>query len=391
MESSPVLLEFFAGGGMARAGLGPRWTCAFANDFSSLKASTYRANWGDNHFFEGDIANVSADQLPGRADVSWASFPCQDLSLAGNYKGLGDEVSGAQTRSGTFWAFWRLMTKLRKEARPPKIIVLENVVGAISSREGRDFSEICRVLAEADYRFGAMVVDAKHFVPQSRPRLFFVAVASDLDVPVQLTRVGPTAMWHPPTLAAAELRLPNDVRSNWIWWGMPNPPTRDIGFADIIEDDPKGCRWHTQAETQQLLAMMTPLHLQKIEQAKLRGTLCVGGVYKRTRLDAEGRKRQRAEVRFDDIAGCLRTPAGGSSRQLIVVIKGESIRSRLLSPREAARLMGLSDDYHLPDRYNDAYQVAGDGVCVPVVRYISEMILEPILGLSKFNIEAVAA
>ena len=50
----------------------------------------------------------------------------------------------------------------------------------------------------------------------------------------------------------------------------------------------------------------------------------VGAVYRRTRPDENGIKRQRAEVRFDDVAGCLRTPAGGSSRQIILVVEGKT-------------------------------------------------------------------
>ena len=108
----------------------------------------------------------------------------------------------------------------------------------------------------------------------------------------------------------------------------------------------------------------------------------VGGIYRRTRPDGGGTKRQRAEVRFDGVAGCLRTPAGGSSRQTILVVEGRTVRSRLLSPREAARLMGLSDEYVLPARYNDAYHVCGDGVCVPVVRHIAAHVLEPLLNIN---------
>jgi DNA (cytosine-5)-methyltransferase 1 len=87
---------------------------------------------------------------------------------------------------------------------------------------------------------------------------------------------------------------------------------------------------------------------------------------------------QRAEVRFDDVAGCLRTPGGGSSRQTLLVVHGDFVRSRLLSPREAARLMGLPDTYKLPGRYNDAYHLAGDGLVVPAVSFLSEHLLEPL-------------
>jgi DNA (cytosine-5)-methyltransferase 1 len=221
--------------------------------------------------------------------------------------------------------------------------------------------------------------------------LFFVAVAKDVPVPTNMTRNEADELWHPTALCAAQARLRGKAKSQWIWWSMAKPPARNIGFADLIEEKPTHCRWHSKAETHRLLAMMNPLHLAKIDQARASGQRRVGGVYKRTRPDENGIKRQRAEIRFDDIAGCLRTPGGGSSRQAIVVVEGQSIRSRLLSPREAARLMGLDDDYILPDRYNDAYHVAGDGVCVPVVRHIAAQLLEPILAAADGNAEAIAA
>src|SRR6185503_19158368 len=101
----------------------------------------------------------------------------------------------------------------------------------------------------------------------------------------------------------------------------------------------------------------------------------VGTVYRRSRPNENGSNTQRAEIRFDQVSGCLRTPAGGSSRQTIVTVEGKRIRSRLLSPREAARLMGVPDDYPLPSNYNDAYHLFGDGVAVPVVRWLSRRLL----------------
>jgi DNA (cytosine-5)-methyltransferase 1 len=391
VNGEPTFYEFFAGGGMARAGLGKGWRCVFANDFHDMKARTYTANWGEDDFVGGDVGLVTTTQLPGRASLTWASFPCQDLSLAGNYRGLGEASSDVTTRSGTFWPFWNLMTQLCNEERAPRLIVLENVTGAITSREGRDFEAICNALSGAGYRYGAVVIDARHFVPQSRPRLFFVAVAEDVPIPAGLTRRQADELWHSPALCAAQARLRGKAKAQWQWWNMAKPPARNIGFSDLIEEKPAHCRWHSKTETERLLALMNPLHLAKIEQARASGERRVGGVYKRTRPDEHGIKRQRAEVRFDDVAGCLRTPAGGSSRQAIVVVEGRSTRSRLLSPREAARLMGLDDDYILPDRYNDAYHVAGDGVCVPVVRFIAEQLLEPILGVDAANVGSIAA
>ena len=383
--------EFFAGGGMARAGLGPSWLCRFANDFDPMKARTYRANWDAEHFVEGDVAKLFVGQLPDSPDLVWASFPCQDLSLAGNYKGLGDERAGHLTRSGTFWPFWSLIQQLKADGRGPRLIVLENVPGTITSRGGLDFASICKALVSEGYCLGAMIVDAKHFVPQSRPRLFFIAVANSHQIPAGMTRAAPKEIWHSEALRSAVERLPESVRENWVWWTMQEPPLRSTVLADLIEEFPDGCNWHTQTETAKLLAMMSPLHLAKIEKARSTGQRWVGSVYKRTRPDKNGARRQRAEIRFDDMAGCLRTPGGGSSRQTIMVIDESSTRSRLLSPREAARLMGLADDYTLPSRYNDAYHVAGDGVCVPVVRHLAHCLLEPILSAETCTRRALAA
>ncbi|MGT2515168.1 DNA cytosine methyltransferase [Sphingomonas panni] len=128
--------------------------------------------------------------------------------------------------------------------------------------------------------------------------------------------------------------------------------------------------------------MMSPINLAKVTAAKRAKRRMVGGVYKRTRLDERGVKVQRAEVRFDDVAGCLRTPAGGSSRQTILVIDGPIVRSRLISARETARLMGLPDEYKLPKNYNEAYHLTGDGVAAPVVRHLAAHLFEPLLGVA---------
>lgn len=383
--------EFFAGGGMARAGLGHGWRCTFANDFDPMKSCTYQANWGSEHFVEGDVALVSAEALPGIADLVWASFPCQDLSLAGKYRGLGDKFDENLTRSGTFWPFWSIIQGLSRQGRKPRLIVLENVQGTITSRGGKDFAAICDALAEEGYRFGAMIIDAKHFLPQSRPRLFFVAVAEETQLELVGKSSQPNEMLHSDALRLAVQSLPPSVFDKWIWWTMPMPTKRTSKLGDLVEEDPQGCSWHTSAETSKLLAMMTPLHRNKIDRARASGKRLVGSIYKRTRLDEHGVKRQRAEVRFDDIAGCLRTPGGGSSRQTVIVIEGQSTRSRLISPREAARLMGLPDGYHLPERYNDAYKVAGDGVCVPVVRHLAAHLLEPILNSGTCTNRSLAA
>ena len=377
--------EFFAGGGMARAGLGAEWRCLFANDFDGKKAASYTANWGAEHLLVCDVATLTAADLPGRADLAWASFPCQDLSLAGNGAGL------AGGRSGSFWPFWGLMRQLVKERRVPRLVVLENVCGLLSSHGGKDFAALGNALAGDGWRFGAVVVNASHFLPQSRPRLFIIAARDNVPIPRAVEAGKPETCWHPAALVKAYDALSPKARRAWVWWRLPKPKPRRSTLADFIEEKPQGVTWHTKAETERLLGMMSALNLAKVDAAKKMRCRQVGTIYKRTRADvAGGPRKQRAEVRFDGVAGCLRTPVGGASRQTIMVVDGSRVRSRLLSPREAARLMGLPDSYKLPENYNEAYFLAGDGVAVPAVRFLAQHILEPILA-ADFLLEKEAA
>jgi DNA (cytosine-5)-methyltransferase 1 len=267
------------------------------------------------------------------------------------------------------------MRELARERRAPSLIVLENVYGALTSHEGRDFDAIATALAEGGYLFGAMVIDAIHFLPQSRPRLFIVGVRGDLNIPEAVHAWTANPAWHPDAVIRAHNRLPLDPQSRWRWWNLPAPETRVGALDDLIETEPVGLNWHSVEETAKLLASMSDLNRRKVVEARASGRRRVGAIYRRTRQGAV-----RAEARFDGVSGCLRTPSGGSSRQTILVVDGGEVRSRLLSPREAARLMGLPDAYRLPVRYNDAYHLAGDGVAVPVVRHLAAHLLEPVLA-----------
>lgn len=367
--------EFFAGGGMARLGLGAAWTCLFSNDFDAKKVASYRENFAPaNEMHHGDVALVKPTQLPNHATLAWASFPCQDLSLAGNGKGLAGD------RSGVFWAFWKLMQELGKEGRRPPILALENVSGLITSHGGQDLTNLITALSAEGYRVGAVALDGALFVAQSRPRVFLVAVARGVSMPKGVLAKVPNPTWHPQSLQDVVENLTPEVRKDWLWWKLPLPKEEAPHLLDIIEREPQGVKWHTADETKKLLSMMTPGNLAKVTEAKKAGTMQVGTIYKRTRLNI-----QRAEIRFDGVSGCLRTPSGGSSRQLVMVVEGNKVRSRLISPRETARLMGLPETYALPERYNDTYHLTGDGLVVPAVSWIEQHIIRPVaLSAQKF-------
>ena len=328
MEST--FYEFFAGGGMARLGLGSLWSCEFANDISPLKANAYRANFADpdGTFTLCDINDLRVSQLPSRADLIWASFPCQDVSLAGEGKGLDG------LRSGLIWKLLDICTQLKKDARAPKIIALENVPGLLNSNKGKDFYDILEGLRKAGYVFGVLTMDAAHFLPQSRPRVFIVAVdEKQIDVRKDLFARLPkqNSPWISERLALLWKASPELIRDHWIWWNVPSVGARTTTLVDIVDESADN--WDSREYTKGLVKLMAPLHKLKVERARSIGSRVVGTLYRRTRVH-DGIRAQKVEVRFDGISGCLRTPSGGSSRQRILVVQNNDIRSRLMTSRE---------------------------------------------------------
>jgi len=356
---------------MARIGFGEGWSCAFANDFDPVKATTYRANFADaaEHLHEGDVWAIAPQTLP-KTDLAWASSPCQDFSLAGARAGL----SGG--RSSAFFGFWKLMQALNAQGRGPDTLVVENVVGLLTSHEGRDFAALCQALTGEGYRFGALEIDAARFTPQSRPRVFVIATRK----PVEILS-GPSP-FQTRAVRAAHERLPDALKAGWIWWGLQAPAARNTDLAALLEPD-VAARWNPPQRTAALLALMAPAHRAAVEARIHSGERAVGAVFKRMRNG-----EQRAEVRFDGLAGCLRTPRGGSSRQTLLVIDGGEVRSRLISPREGARLMGLPDSYALPGSQTAGLHVIGDGVAPPVVRWLAEHLLEPLVDSKSASLAA---
>ena len=167
----PTFIDFFAGSGLVTQGVRHACTPVWANDICAKKAAIYTANHGASHFQLGSIEQVDGGALP-EGDIVWASFPCQDISLAGKMGGL------SASRSGLFWEWLRVLDGMHCK---PKVLALENVLGLLSAKGGEDFRLVYHALRERGYRVGPMVLDARLWVPQSRPRVFVVAVQEDVD------------------------------------------------------------------------------------------------------------------------------------------------------------------------------------------------------------------
>ena len=353
--------EFFAGGGLAGLGLASAgFRTVLANDLDAAKARAFRANHPGAPMVEGDVWALTPADIPGRPDLCWASSPCQDLSLAGARRGLEGQ------RSGAFWGFWKLMQGLDAEGRGPPAIVIENVAGLLTSGAGRDFAAVCDALVQAGYRVGALEIDAAHWLPQSRPRLFIVALRG-VSAPEQPAPDGP---FHTDRLIAAWSRLSHRTRDASAWWRLAPPARRNLDLQAMLDPD---APWLDAAETTRLLDLCAPLH-----RARIAAATGPGAGFLRVRME-NGQKRQRLEVRFDGLAGCLRTPAGGSSRQFVVAPGPDGPRIRRLTAREAARLMGVGEDYRLPASESAGLKLMGDAVAVPVVRALADQLLAPAL------------
>lgn len=349
-DTRPQLLDFFAGSGLVSHALSPYFKEAWANDICPKKAAVFKANHGDAPFALGSITCVRGTSLPP-AFLSWASFPCQDLSLAGSCKGIRAD------RSGLVWEWLRVMDEMPE--RPP-LLAAENVVGLVSANGGANYRQLHEALTKRGYRVGAVLLDAIHWLPHSRPRIFVIALDAHRSLPQKCVTDRPTwAQPGPIQKVAAGLE-------GWVWWKLPKPGERSLRLSDIV-DFSLPC--HDDSMSRKNLAMIPPAHLHRLQGC---GLLALPG-YKRIR-----NKKQVLELRFDDAAGCLRTPSGGSSRQYLVIRQKTGWRTRVLSPREAARLMGAPETYLLPGTRNDGYKAMGDAVAVPVADFLAKHLLFPL-------------
>jgi DNA (cytosine-5)-methyltransferase 1 len=366
-KASPALraAEFFAGFGLMRLALEDLGVeHAWANDIDPAKADAYRANFGDRHFVLGDVRDVPASSIPA-VDIATASFPCIDLSLAGARRGLGSATAPKGTRweSSMFWEFARLIEEMG-DRRPP-VTLCENVYGFVASHGGRDLREAIAALNGLGYSCDVLAIDARHFVPQSRPRVFIVGMQ---EPPASTTINQPSEAR--PAWAASLHENSDGLRLHTL--ALPPLPVGPSTLAGYVEDlSPEDSRWWPADRLQRFLESLTLIQRDRLAGLQASPEKVWRTAYRRTRHG-----RAVWEIRGDGIAGCLRTARGGSSKQALVEVDDGAVRVRWMTPLEYARLMG-APRYILPDRPNQAFFGFGDAVCVPVVRWLCEHYIVP--------------
>jgi DNA (cytosine-5)-methyltransferase 1 len=362
---SKRVAEFFAGIGLMRLGLEMEgWTTIWANDLDGKKWEMYRDNFTESgcKFVLGDVHTIDGNNIPD-VDLATASFPCNDLSLAGARHGL------AGTHSSAFWGFISALKSMG--SRQPLMVLLENVAGFLTSNNGHDFRDALLALNKLGYAVDAFILDALRFVPQSRTRLFVVASKAGTR---SVSSASPMSVKHearPPALVDFIFKNPE---INWATRDLPQLPISSIRLSDLVEDVPlNSAIWWSPERREYLLRQMSEKHLAEAKRMMSKTELSYGTVFRRVRNG-----RSMGELRTDGVAGCLRTPRGGSGRQILFCAGNGQYRVRLLTPRECARLMG-ADDYNITVPFNQALFGFGDAVCVPVINWIAKNYLNPLM------------
>lgn len=359
--------EYFAGIGLIRMGLQLfGWKIVFANDFSPKKFEMYQDFFPNakEHYKVEDIFKLNAAEIP-TTTLATCSFPCIDLSLAGNMNGI---ING--NHSSAFWGFINIL-KAQGDSAPPFVLV-ENVPGWLHSSKGRDFRLTVQALNDLGYFCDVFVLDALRFTPQSRLRVFLIGskyVDPETSPDLILNRSK--------SLLSKQLResieMNRDLR--WFYNELPEPPSlKKDGLSNIVEHlDETDKRWWSQDETNRHLAMMADSHKERVEKLKSKAEISYRTFYRRRR---EG--MQRAEVRDDDLSGCLRTAIGGSGKQFLIEMGASHLKMRAMTPREYARLQGVPDTYNISINGVQALTGFGDAVCVSAISWIAKYALNPL-------------
>ncbi|WP_445374632.1 DNA cytosine methyltransferase [Photorhabdus tasmaniensis] len=350
-------LEFFAGIGLARAGLELAGIkTLWANDYDINKKTMYEGQWGTNELVLADVHSLCGDDLPA-ADVAWSSSPCTDLSLAGKRAGLrGGRESSA------FFGFTRLIAEMKE--RKPKVIVLENVIGLASSHNREDLRAAAKEFNSLGYSVDAITLDARRFIPQSRPRLFLIGSQFPIDGGEQDTCLRPDWL--------AWLHKDDEVCT----FMMPLPKVPELlseGLTHEIEQMPDNdLRWWNAERVKQFVNSMAPVQRERLKHFIDLPSMTARTAYRRTRNGIPV-----WEMRAEDISGCLRTARGGSSKQAVVIMGSGSLKIRWMTGLEYARLMGAGW-YSLDNmRVSQVHYGFGDAVAVPVVGWIAKHMITP--------------
>lgn len=328
-------IDLFAGIGGLRIGFeAVGGTCVFTSEWNKFSQQTYKANFeGDHHEVNGDITAIHETAIPAH-DVLLAGFPCQPFSIAGVSKknALGRAHGFADETQGTL--FFDVVRILRYHR--PKAFLLENVKNLLSHDKGNTFRVITHALNELGYVIDHKVIDARHWVPQHRERIFIVGFRED---------------W-PTNFSLDDVVLPDG----------PNPTLESIlhpGDGSEAAEPPYTVGDHAEVAAKYTLTPNLWEYLQKYAaKHKAAGNGFGFG------LSGPGKVARTLSARYYK---------DGSE----ILIEQPGDIPRRLTPRECARLMGFdrpgsNNPWKIVVSDTQAYRQFGNAVAAPVAVAIAE-------------------
>lgn len=373
MSYARTAFEFFAGIGLIHEAIKPfGWEVTAANDNSAKKVAAYKLNYPGTSVLDDDVNTLDVSGV-GPVRLATASFPCIDLSQAGGRQGINGD------KSSVVWAFLDRVADFQRAGYTPEFLFLENVPGLLSLHEGRSVDLLLHRIAELGYCFDLVQVDARHFTPQTRNRVFIIAVHGQN----RFTRPS-----HVPDVSIRRYKVRETYQRNkdlpWVFFDFPALPHARYKLVDIVEKLlPEDRRWWSEEQMDYFWSHLERHHRPQLCQ------MVAPGVQRFLTSTRRGRRRgvreQIINVRFDGAASCLRTPKGGSSAQFVIHLDGEAVRVRKLLGVEAARLQGVclpdaSPDFKLHTTETEVLYGFGDAVCVPAVRWVFQHSIEAVLS-----------
>jgi DNA (cytosine-5)-methyltransferase 1 len=313
--------SFFAGVGGIDLGFEQtgKFEVVYANEIDKYPVQTYELNSNikvDNR----SICDVQASEIPD-FDVMLAGFPCTDISIAGNRKGLFHE-DGSLTRSGLFFELIRIIHE-----KKPRIVFLENVKNLVGHNNGETFRIIMNALIEEGYTHPQYkVMNAKEYgnVAQNRERIYIVAFLDD-----------------------AERQK----------FDFPMPIPLESGLEDIID-------FHSKVDDKYYYTA-----------DKYKGTI-YEKLVESIDDDRAVYQWRRKYVRKNQsgVVPTLTANQGEGGHNVCIVKTDYGIRK--MTPRECFLAQGFPKEFQLPENMADSrlYKQSGNSVCVSVIKRIAENI-----------------
>jgi DNA (cytosine-5)-methyltransferase 1 len=303
--------------------------CVFSSEFEKNAQLTYQQNYGEYPF--GDITEIEPSDIPAH-DVLVGGFPCQPFSHAGKKLGIED------TRGTLFHNIARII-----QVKRPRAVLLENVRGLISHDKGYTLKVVLTTLINEGYHCNIpdeiirgedikalqtyakkMVMKSREFgVPQNRQRIYIVLWRNDLP----------------------------------IFFNYPQPPNTPTHVGQILEADPD-------------------------PKYTISDRLWLGHQNRKMKNKKDGKGfgfgMVKEETPYTNTISARYYKDGSE-----VLVYQEDSNPRKLTPREAARLQGFTDDFILNRSSVQAYKQFGNSVTIPVVFAVASSMREQIMDLQQ--------